>query len=77
MPVWFRQIGEILLAGQKALILRDLTIGFRDRGIGFAQPLFQGFDIGQERPPISIGCLKLQYLQLNHTLFGCRPLKPG
>ena len=73
----FRQIGEVLLSRQKALIPPNLAFGFCDLGIGFAQPLFQGFDLGQERLPTGLRCLKLQQPLLCHTLLGLQGLKTG
>src|ERR1019366_2860758 len=47
----FRQIGEVLLSRQKVLISPYLAFGLCDLGIGLAQALFQGFDLGQKRLP--------------------------
>ena len=52
----FRQIGEVLLSRQKALIPPDLAFGFCDLSIGFAQPLFQSLYLGQERLPTGLRC---------------------
>ena len=56
----FRQIGEVLPSCQKVLIPLDLSLDFCDLGIGLAQTLFQGFDLGQEGFPTGLRCLKLQ-----------------
>jgi len=73
----FRQIGEVLLSRQNALIPPYLAFGFCDLGGGLAKTLFQSLNLGQEWLPTGLRCLKLQQSLLCRTLLGLQCLKMG
>ena len=71
----FRQIGEVLLSRQETFIPSNLAFDFCDLSIGFAQPLFQNFNLGQERFPTGLYRLKLIQSLLCRTLLGFQGFK--
>src|ERR1019366_1958282 len=73
----FRQIGEVLLSRQQALIPPNLTLGFCDLHIRFAQLLIEGLNLGQDRLPTGLHCLELKQPLLCCTLLGLQGLKTG